>query len=268
MTAPLLQLTSVTKSFGAVRVLNGVAFDLRTDTPGQPGGLPDGSRRSQRSADLRSTPRTRPHPNGVPDRPKATSVAIHTTAIWHPSGMRSLSSPVTGGLHSIPTSGYPLPTLRVVHPRNETNSVSHCAGRTDSARAPSIGKSLIAPFRSLTAIPSCSATVRALKSISLDPRRTAPGQPGGLPDGSRRSQRSADLRSTSPPRRHPGGVPDHTYTTSATTHPTAFWHPSGMRPISSPATGGLHFIPTSGYPLPTLRVARRTMDASVAKRFR
>ena len=29
MSAPLLQLTSVTKSFGAVRALKGVSFDLR-----------------------------------------------------------------------------------------------------------------------------------------------------------------------------------------------------------------------------------------------
>ena len=44
MSAPLLQLTAVTKSFGAVRALKGVSFDLRAGDPGQPGGLPDISR--------------------------------------------------------------------------------------------------------------------------------------------------------------------------------------------------------------------------------
>ena len=40
----VLQLTSVTKSFGAVRTLKGVSFDLRAGAPGQPGRLPDISR--------------------------------------------------------------------------------------------------------------------------------------------------------------------------------------------------------------------------------
>ena len=44
MASLLLQLTAVTKSFGAVRALEGVSFGLRTGVPGQPGGLPDISR--------------------------------------------------------------------------------------------------------------------------------------------------------------------------------------------------------------------------------
>src|SRR5262245_11003470 len=44
MTALLLQLTSVTKSFGAVRALKDVSPELRAHTGSQPGGLPDISR--------------------------------------------------------------------------------------------------------------------------------------------------------------------------------------------------------------------------------
>src|SRR5512134_3478952 len=44
MTAPLLQLASVTKSFGAVYALRGVSFALRAGVPSQPGELSDISR--------------------------------------------------------------------------------------------------------------------------------------------------------------------------------------------------------------------------------
>jgi hypothetical protein len=44
MNHPLLQLSSVTKSLGAVCALKGVSFDLRASASGQPGGLPEISR--------------------------------------------------------------------------------------------------------------------------------------------------------------------------------------------------------------------------------
>ncbi len=118
MTAPLLQLTSIIKSFGAVRALKGVSFDLRAGAPGQPAGLPDGSRRSQRGADLRSNAPTRRHPGGVPDRPNSSEPAPDFDTFWHPSGMHSVSSSQTGGLHSIPTSGYRLAILRIASELN------------------------------------------------------------------------------------------------------------------------------------------------------
>jgi hypothetical protein len=99
------------------------------------------------------------------------------------------------------------------------------------------------------------STVPSFKAVPPGQRTNAPGQPGGLPDGSRRSQRSADLRSTPPAHRHPNGVLDRIDIPSTIAHPTAFWHPSGMRSVSTPITGGLHFISTSGYRLATLRVA-------------
>jgi len=61
MTLPLLQLTSVTKSFGAVRALKGVSFDLYREA------VPEGSRRSQQRADLRSKSQTQRHPSRVPE---------------------------------------------------------------------------------------------------------------------------------------------------------------------------------------------------------
>jgi hypothetical protein len=231
-----------TWSIGTVRSFKAVPPGQRTDVPGQPGGLPDGSRRSQRSADLRSTPPTRPHPNGVPDRTDTTTTHVHTIAFWHPSGMPPVSSPNTGGLHFIPTSGYPLPTLRVAGGNTRHLKFTDTTGSFD--------------------------TVCALKGVSFDLRTTAPGQPGGLPEGSRRSKRSADLRSTPPPRRHPNGVPDRSLSAANAYVLVVFWHPSGMRPVSPSHTGGLHSIPTSGYRLATLRLARRARDTSVAKRFR
>jgi hypothetical protein len=237
-----LKFTDTTGSFDTVCALKGVSFDLRKGVTGQPGGLTDGSRRSQRSVDLRFNAPTRRHPGGVPDRTKPATANLQIEPVWHPSGMHSVSLPYSGSLHFIPTSGYPLPTLRVAGGNTRHLKFTDTTGSFD--------------------------TVCALKGVSFDLRTTAPGQPGGLPEGSRRSKRSADLRSTPPPRRHPNGVPDRSLSAANAYVLVVFWHPSGMRPVSPSHTGGLHSIPTSGYRLATLRLARRARDTSVAKRFR
>jgi len=110
---PLLQLTSVTKSFGAVRALKGVSFDLRAGALGHREAVPYGSRRSERSEDLRSTLQTLRHPSGVPERTEPSHAQIRSRRFWHPSGMHITPTPHSGGLHYVLTSGYRLATLRV-----------------------------------------------------------------------------------------------------------------------------------------------------------
>ena len=63
MTVPLLQLTSVTKSFGAAKSLRGVFLDLRVGHASQPEGLPDISRGLSAS----DTPETPSKTNGTPE---------------------------------------------------------------------------------------------------------------------------------------------------------------------------------------------------------
>ncbi len=86
------ELTSVTKSFGAVRALKGVSFDLRA---GQPGGLPDISRglsqRHPRNA-VRKTSRT---PEGCQNR----------SAFPSRNHRRESLAPLRGALPFRPLSG-------------------------------------------------------------------------------------------------------------------------------------------------------------------
>ena len=67
MTAPLLQLTSVTKSFGAVRALKGVSFDLRAGDPGQARRAARNEPGVERSDTPGGRPQNVPHPGGVPE---------------------------------------------------------------------------------------------------------------------------------------------------------------------------------------------------------
>ena len=80
-------------------------------------------------------------------------------------------------------------------------------------------------------------------------------QPGGLADGSRRSQHSGDLRSCAHTLKHPGGVPGLSQSDTRISVSAAFWHPSGMRIAWASFPGGLRCAATSGYRLETLRVS-------------
>ena len=77
MAAALLQLTSVTKSFGAVRALKGVSCDLRAGAPGQPGGLPAFSRGLSAATPPEPVPPDAPHPGGVPVSPVVRALNQH-----------------------------------------------------------------------------------------------------------------------------------------------------------------------------------------------
>src|SRR5262245_1263753 len=82
-------------------------------------------------------------------------------------------------------------------------------------------------------------------------RRWQP-HPEGMPDGSRRSQRSEDLRSDSEKSPHPGGVPE--------SRSDKFLEDNSLASLrdASPhhrLSGGLRYAATSGYRLATLRVA-------------
>src|SRR5690349_19198773 len=63
-----LQLTLVTKSFGAVRVLKGVSFDLWARAHGQPEGLPDISRGLSAATPPESIRKTSRIPEGCQNR--------------------------------------------------------------------------------------------------------------------------------------------------------------------------------------------------------
>src|SRR5438034_735621 len=90
MTAALLQLTHVAKSFGAVRARKDVSFDQRADAPGQPGGLPDISR-GLSASDIPGTPsKTNLTPEGWQNR-APIPCRRHTIAhLGHPSGVREI----------------------------------------------------------------------------------------------------------------------------------------------------------------------------------
>ena len=90
MIGPLLQLTDVTKSFGAVRALRGVSFDLQAGAPSQPGGLQDISRGLSNS-DTPGTPsKTNRTPEGCQNRPPIPCRRLTTANLWHPSGVREI----------------------------------------------------------------------------------------------------------------------------------------------------------------------------------
>src|SRR5688572_32368341 len=63
-----LQLTAITKSFGAVRALRGVSFDLRAGALGQPEGLPDISRGLSAATPPEPVRKTARTPEGCQDR--------------------------------------------------------------------------------------------------------------------------------------------------------------------------------------------------------
>ena len=79
-------------------------------------------------------------------------------------------------------------------------------------------------------------------------------QPGGLRESSRRSKRSADLRTTVDDRSHPEGVPP------------LFWHPSRVLNNFPLSAGGLRCASTTGYYLPRLR--REALSLERGKRLR
>ncbi len=77
MTGQLLQLTSVTKSFCAVRALKGASFDLRAGAPGQPGGLPAISRGLSAATPPEPVPLTSRTPAGCQSRPVVRALNQH-----------------------------------------------------------------------------------------------------------------------------------------------------------------------------------------------
>ena len=85
-----LQLTHVTKSFGAMRALTGVSFDLRAGAPSQPRGLPDISR-GLSASDTPGTPLgTNRTPEGCQNRPPILCRRLTTAKLWQPSGVREI----------------------------------------------------------------------------------------------------------------------------------------------------------------------------------
>ena len=82
MTVPLHQLASATKSFGAMRALLGVSFDLRAGAPGQPGGLPEISRGLSAATPPVAARNKIPHPGGVPESFGVSRAPIY----WRISG--------------------------------------------------------------------------------------------------------------------------------------------------------------------------------------
>jgi hypothetical protein len=120
MTGQLLQLTSVAKSFGAVRALKGVSFDLRAGAPGQPGGLPAISRGLSAATPPEPVPPDAPHPGGVPESPVVRALnqhrespALHQGAFQLPlltGGYRLATRSSTLG-HGLGT--FPVPLRRV-----------------------------------------------------------------------------------------------------------------------------------------------------------
>jgi hypothetical protein len=118
--APLLQLTSVTKSFGAVRALKVGSFDLRAGAPGQPGGLPAISRGLSAATPPEPGPLTSRTPAGCQSRPVVRALnqhrespALHQGAFQLPlltGGYRLATRSSTLG-HGLGT--FPVPLRRV-----------------------------------------------------------------------------------------------------------------------------------------------------------
>jgi len=104
MVQPLLQLTSVTRSFGAVRALKGMSPDLRPGASSQPGGLPDISRGLSASDTPGTPPENEPHPGGVPElsaRPDRTPSPRAIAHFWHPSRVPMIHASRSGGVASL-----------------------------------------------------------------------------------------------------------------------------------------------------------------------
>ena len=100
MSAPLLQLTSVTKSFGAVRALKGVSFDLRAGAPGQPGGLPDISRGLSAATPPVTVHGTTRTLEGCQNR-STISLRLHRRESLAPLRGASTYRPLSGGIASL-----------------------------------------------------------------------------------------------------------------------------------------------------------------------
>jgi hypothetical protein len=91
----LLQLSAVTNSFGAVRALQGVSFDLWAGAPGQPGGLPEISRGLSAATPPERHPKTRRTPEGCQNR-----------SVYPSSNHRRESlGPLRGAGHFCPLTG-------------------------------------------------------------------------------------------------------------------------------------------------------------------
>ena len=104
MVQPLLQLTSVTRSFGAVRSLKGMALDLRPGASSQPGGLPDISRGLSVSDTPGILPENEQHPGGVLElsaRPNHIPSPLVIPHFWHPSWVRMIHASRSGGVASL-----------------------------------------------------------------------------------------------------------------------------------------------------------------------
>src|SRR6266542_759516 len=98
MSAPLLQLTSASKSFGAVRALHRVWFDLRADAPGQPGGLPEISRGLSAATPPVTDGRIRT-PEGCQNR-STISPCLHRRGSLAPLRGAIISCALSGGIAS------------------------------------------------------------------------------------------------------------------------------------------------------------------------
>jgi len=133
-----------------------------------PGGMKEGSRRSPRGGDRRTTGQGERHPGGMPER------SVHAVQLCHPSGVPRSSAPGSG----------------------------------DVAGAPS--------------------TATVWQAAGLRRRH-----PAGMKEGSRRSLRGGDRRTTEPGEGHPGGMPERSV------HVVQLCHPSGVPRSSAPGSGGV-----------------------------
>jgi len=98
----LLQLTSVTESFGVVRMLKGVSFDLRAGDDGQPGGLPEISRGLRVATPPKLVRKTSRTPEGCQNH-RAHVRAIMDPNLWHPFRVHPHCARPPGGVVALCT---------------------------------------------------------------------------------------------------------------------------------------------------------------------
>jgi len=187
MITALLQLPSVTKSFGAVRALKGVSFELRASAPGQPGGLPDFSRGLSAATPPEHHPKTTRTPEGCQNRSLVTSCNHRSESL----------APLRGALQFCPLTGG-IASLRSAQPPANFYETSGLEIASQSRFR--LGSEIESAFRcplQLTSVTKSFGSPRALNSVLFDLRAGAPGQPEGLPDISR------GLSAATPPEHRP-----------------------------------------------------------------
>ena len=231
---PFLQFTCVTKSFGVVRALKGVWFDLRAGAPGLPEGLPEISRGLSAATppeSARNTPRT---PEGCQKR-VGFRTRNHRTEFLAPLRGAIPFHSHTGGVASLRSAQPPANFCETSGLEIVAHRERHVVSQIELAFLPLLRR---------TSVTQPVGVVRAINGVSFDRRAVVSDQPGGLSDISRGlstatppesvrktsctpegCQNRAGIRARNDRPKHPaplrGAIPFHSHTGGVLAQPPA-----------------------------------------------